>query len=205
MNEFRKRGFTLIEILVVITIIGVLAGMVSLLIGPSRHMTMILQCQKNLVGLTGLLEAAHPSRYPSHSGPDFVLYLVAKGSVVGQDQLEGLFCPGDMNESFEDAGGEQAYADLDLAKSGSRGHLTSYAGRDQKTVEHRAKKGAGRTMVLLADDSEDHHDGKGIVVGLTGGIAKWRDKVDRYKMSIDDPLEVGPNSTVEELKALIAE
>ena len=205
MHEFRERGFTLIEILVVITIIGVLAGMVTLLIGPSRFMATKTECQNNVRGITGLLEVAHPSRYPSHSGPDLILYLVTTGSVVGQDQLEALFCPGDMNESFEDAGGEQAYADLDLAKSGSRGHLTSYAGRDQETVEHRAKKGAGRTMVLLADDSEDHHDGKGIVVGLTGGIAKWRDKVDRYKMSIDDPLEVGPNSTVEELKALIAE
>ncbi len=205
MHEFRERGFTLIEILVVIAIIGVLAGMVTLLVGPSQFMATMTECKNNVRGMTALLESAHPSRYPSHSGPDLILYLVTKGTILGQDNLEGLFCPGDLNESFDDAGGEEAYAHLDLAKSGSRGHLTSYAARDQATVGNRAKKGGGPSMVLIADDSEDHHDGRGIVVGLTGGMVKWRDKVDRYKMSIDDQLVVGPNSTVEELKALIAE
>lgn len=200
-----ERGFTLIEILIVITIIGVLAGMVSLLIIPSTEKRIIMECQSHVQGIGVLLEASHPSRYPNDSGPDLILYLVRKGEIVGRDQLENLFCPGDLEESFEDAGGEEAFAGLDLKEPGSRGHLTSYAGRDQANVEHRAKKGGGPSLVLLADDSEDHHNGKGIVVGLTGGAAKWRDKVERYEMDLDDPLVVGPNSTVDELKALVAD
>jgi prepilin-type N-terminal cleavage/methylation domain-containing protein len=198
-------GFTLIEVLVVMAIIATLAGLVSLLVVDTRRKGERLVCTEQVRDLTGLLESADATRYPRHAGPNLILYLVVKGQIAGKDTLEKLFCPGDQEESLEDAGGVEAYASLDLSLRAEYGHLTSYAARDQTKPETRAPRGAMPPVVLIADDSEDHHQGKGIVVGLTGGAAKWRDKVDDYGMRKDEPLTIGPDSAVDELTCLRVE
>lgn len=200
----KESGFTLIEVLVVITIIATLAGLVSILIPRGTERANIEVCRQHVGQLVGLLEVADTTRYPNHSGPNLLLWLVARGQIAGRDMLENLFCPGDMEESFKDVG-EEAYKDLDLAKSGAYGHLTSYAARDQKDKKKRAKRGSIPPVVLVADDSEDHHNKKGIVIGLTGGVAKWRDKLDDYGLSKDHPLTVGADSSIEELACLTAD
>ena len=65
--------------------------------------------------------------------------------------------------------------------------------------------GSVPAVVIVADDSEDHHNGKGICVGLTGGVAKWRDKVDDWGLDIDTPVDVGEFSDIEELTCLRAD
>jgi len=196
----RDEGFTLIEILVVITIVAVLAGLVVALVGTSTRMSLQVQCVNNVRNLTGLLEEASPSRYPAHGGPNQLLYLVTKGKLAGKDLLETLFCPGDLQESLDQCGGVAAYADLDLTQQ--NGHLTSYAAR---AADQPARKGAIPAMVLVADDSSDHHDDRGVVVGLTGGVARFRDRMDDYGLAKDAPLLVGEGSAAEELRALRAE
>jgi len=200
----RQAGFTLIEVLVVLTILATLAGMVVVIIGPSERKRIQLECTNNVSGLVRMIEAGSGSRYPDAAGPDFVLYLVRKGEIAGPDNLKVLFCPGDHEESFDLAGGEAAYADLVLG-TGDHDHLTSYAGRDQADRMCRASRGSPRAQVLIADDSEDHHFNLGIVVGLTGGSARFRDRMDDYELAKTQPLEVGPASVVDELKCLKAE
>jgi len=200
----RQAGFTLIEVLVVLTIIATLAGMVVVIIGPSQRKSIQFECINNVSGIVRMIEAGAGSRYPDAAGADFVLYIVQKGEIAGPDNLKVLFCPGDHQESLALAGGEAAYADLGPG-TGDHGHLTSYAGRNQGDRMCRASRGSPRAQVLIADDSEDHHFNLGIVVGLTGGSARFRDKVDDYQMDLTRPLEVGPASAVDELKCLQAE
>jgi len=202
--KVREDGFTLIEVLVVIAILATLAGFVALMIPGVQGKATKLQCQDQVRNLVGLLESANAQRYPEHGGPNLLLYLVVKGQVRGQDALNTLFCPGDLNESLKDAGGVEAYDKLDL-KLREYGHLTSYAAREQRDPKKRARKGAMPPQVLICDDSEDHHGGKGIVIGLTGGAAKWRDKVDDYELDLKAPLIIGEGSPVEELVCLSAE
>ncbi|MHC4957881.1 MAG: type II secretion system protein [Planctomycetota bacterium] len=201
----RESGFTLIEILVVVSIIATLAGLVSVVIPWAFFKRDVMVCTNNVSQVVGLLESSDSSRYPNEKGPNLLLYLVAKGQVAGRDGLELLFCPGDQEESLGEAGGEAAYADLDFKKLGEYGALTSYAARDQSDPKVRAKKGRVPAVILVADDSEDHHDNRGIVVGLTGGQAKWRDKVDDYDMTSDAPLTVGGGSDIPELQALVGD
>lgn len=199
----KQRGFTLIEILVVVTIIGVLAGLVVVLIPKGQFEAQKTECMSNIRNIVGLLEFG--PKYPEKSGPNLILYLVKKGEIEGVDRLGLLFCPGDVNETLNKAGGVDAYKDLDLGKRGEYGHLTSYAGRDQLNKLCAAKKGSSKTFVLVCDDSEDHHDGKGFVVGLNGGAAKWRDKIDDFNMDLKKVVEIGEGSEVEQLQCLLGE
>jgi prepilin-type N-terminal cleavage/methylation domain-containing protein len=202
MRRTRETGFTLVEILVVITIIATIAGLVAVLIPKALEMQARQKCIDNLRNITGLLAGTESRRYPEHAGPNLILYLVKKGDLTGRDSLESLFCPGDHEESFKQAGGEAAYEGLDLKRKGEYGHLTSYAGRDQTRADTAARRGSMRAVVLVADDSEDHHFNKGVCVGLTGGTARWRDKVEYYELDGDTPLIVGEGSEVEELTCL---
>jgi len=200
----KHEGFTLIEILVVVTIIGVLAGLVVVLIPRGQFEAQKVDCMNNVRNISNLIENTKQQRYPSYAGANLILYLVNKGELVGKDNLKLLFCPGDANESLEQAGGVDAYKDIDLQRR-EYDKLTSYAGRDQLNPECAAKKGGAEPVVLVCDDSEDHHDKKGFVVGLTGGAAKWRHKVDDYSLRHDAPVEVGEGSPVPELVCMRVE
>ena len=144
-----QRGFTLIEILVVVSILSILMGLVVSLVSTSERKGSEITCINNVRDLAGLLEQASPGRYPEHGGPGQLLYLVATGSLKGRDLLGNLFCPGDLHESLEQCGGEAAFASLDLDAPGN-GRLTSYAARARDLP---ARKGAIPPVVLLADDS----------------------------------------------------
>jgi len=200
----REAGMTLIEILVVITIIATIAGMATVLIRVGQEHRIRYACIQHVSQIVGMLEAT-PDRYPQHDGPNLVLYFVKKGEIAGKDGLDLLFCPGDLDESLAQAGGVEAYRNLDLSLKGEYGHLTSYAARAMTDRDCRVPRGTPVPTVLVADDSEDHHFGKGLVVGLTGGAAKYRDKVDDYEMDRETPLFVGEGSIVEELVCLRSE
>ena len=198
----KQRGFTLIEILVVVTIIGVLAGLVVVLIPRGQFEAQKVDCMNNVRNITNLIENTKQQRYPNYAGANLILYLVNKGELVGKDNLKLLFCPGDVQEDFEKAGGLDAFKDIDLQRKAEYGRLTSYAGRDQLTPNCAAKKGAAEPVVLVCDDSEDHHDNKGFVVGLTGGAAKYRNKVDDWSLRHDAEVTVGEGSSIDELTCL---
>jgi len=202
----KQKGFTLIEILVVVTIIGVLAGLVVVLIPRGQREQVKIQCTNNVRGITNLLTVAKSGALPPHGGADLILYLVMKNEISAKDEdaLKTLFCPGDQNESFEKAGGKEIYSKLDLNRPGVSGHLTSYAGRDQLRTGCAAKLG-GDAVVLVCDDSDDHHFKLGFVVGLSNGATKFRDKVDDWKISVDTEVSVGEGSDVPELTCLKAD
>ena len=202
--DAKQRGFTLIEILVVVTIIGVLAGLVVVLIPKSQAEASKLKCISNIRNVVGLIEGVHATKYPAFGGPNLVLYLVKKGEIVGEKNLQILFCPGDGVDSWEDSGGLEAYKGLDLKKKGEYGQLTSYAGRSRNS-DCVAKKGSMKSVILVCDDSDDHHDHKGFVCGYTGGAAEWRDKFDNWGLDHDTPVEIGENSSIDELKCLLAD
>ena len=151
-----------------------------------------------------MIEANSATKYPPYAGPNLLLYLVKKGQIVGEKNLKVLFCPGDTTDTWDGVGKAEAYKGLDLSKKGEYGGYTSYAGRNQLSSECAAKKGSMKPVILICDDSQDHHEG-GFVVGYNGGAAEWRDKVDDWDLDFDTPVEIGENSSIEELKCLLAE
>jgi len=194
----KQKGFTLIEILVVVTIIGVLAGLVVVLIPKTQEKKDILSCTNNQRQFIGLLVQADQEAWRK-SGPNLLLYWVKKGDIKG-DQLSLLFCPGDTKENIQAAGGEDVYKNLDL-KTQQFGHLTSYAGRDQNNATCAAKQ-SGDTLIMTCDDSEDHHNAKGFVCGYNDGSVKFIDKVDKWEMDLATVVAVGEGSSVKDLQCM---
>jgi hypothetical protein len=135
------------------------------------------RCVSNVRVLTGLLESAPPAVRDA----DLLVYLVEKADL--QRDPEILFCPGDPRTRGAD-------------------HRTSYAFRRLDDPACRVKPG----VALVADDSEDHHDGKGFVVGYAGGTVTWRDKLRDWGLdNYDTRVVVGPDSIVPELRCLSAD
>lgn len=195
-----QKGFTLIEILVVVTIIGVLAGLVVVLIPKGKEKASIAECQNNVRGLSGLF--AQMKKLPTYSGVNLLLYLNKKGDLPDEGKLKLLFCPGDASDTWDRTGGIQAYKDADLKKNGEYGGLSSYAARDQLDRDCAASLASSKTQAIIADDSDEHHNGKGLVVGYTDGSAKFRDKFDDWGVPVETEVKVGEASDVAELKCL---
>jgi prepilin-type N-terminal cleavage/methylation domain-containing protein len=199
----KQKGFTLIEILVVVTIIGVLAGLVVVLIPRSQEKAQILECTSNQRNIVGMLVADDGKAWQM-SGPNIALYFVKKGAISGSN-LKLLFCPGDaQNENLDKAGGEEAYKNLDV-KTQQYDHLTSYAGRDQTRSDCVVKQGTTTPEIMLCDDSEDHHNKKGFVCGYQDGSVRWIDKVDDWNMDLSAVVTVGEGSPVKALQCLRAD
>lgn len=196
----KQKGFTLIEILVVVTIIGVLAGLVVVLIPRSQEKAQILECTNNQKGFAGFIIAADADAW-RRSGPNLILQFINKGDLTAE-QFKTLFCPGDVVEGLDKAGGADAYKNLDM-KSHEYDNLTSYAGRDQDNAKCAVKAGQGRT-IIVCDDSEDHHNKKGFVCGYTDGSVEFREK-DKLGVSIDTIVNPGEGSAVKELECLKGE
>ena len=195
-----RRGYTLIEILVVISIIATLSGLTVHIVKTGQFEAKKLECQNNVRQLLSIIELGEGARFPHHNGSAVLHYFVLRGDLQGEDDLETLFCPGDLDASLRQAGGVEGLRAL--RQGDSFDHATSYAVRGFAEKGCRVSKGARGSVVLIADDSDDHHDGRGIIVGLSGGAVKWRSKFDRYGLAPEESIEIGTESAVEELRCL---
>lgn len=200
----RTSGFGLLELLVVVVIL-VAAFSVAFLLGPDvHHHDRGVECMNNVKQLVGLLEIVRRDGALRWDGANLALCVVSLGDIEGEQRLNVLFCPVDSRESLKRAGGPEAYERLDLT-SRDNGHLTSYAGRRTTDPNCLVSRNAQSAVVLICDDSEDHHGGRGYVVGLSGNSVKWRAKVEDWGLAPDAKVVVGPDSIVEELRCVSAD
>jgi len=200
----KQKFFTLIEILVVVTIIGVLAGLVVVLIPRGQEKANQTECMNNQGNLVKTLISLDGTKFPSkYAGVNLLLYLYkAKHIEIADDNLKLLFCPGDEKDDYGRSGGTKAYEEVELDKSGEYGGLSSYAARDQSNAECAAIKSSTKPQAMIADDSEDHHLGKGFIVAYSNGSVKFRSKFDDWNVDPDTEIKVGEGSTIEDLKCL---
>lgn len=171
---------------------------------PMEFEAIKAECMNNVRLLVGLLEVTSVQGYPKRGGANLILSLVKMGELEGEDSLRLLFCPGDPDESLELAGGKEAYERINLSEH-VHDHLTSYAGRDLLETGCGVKRDPAEIVALVCDDSEEHHDGVGFVVGFTGGAVKWREKGEDWKVDPRRAVVIGKDSTVPELRCMRAD
>jgi prepilin-type N-terminal cleavage/methylation domain-containing protein len=199
----KQKGFTLIEILVVVTIIGVLAGLVVVLIPKGTEKANQVDCTNNVKNLCHSLLALDGQKFPAQGGVNLMLYLFKAGEIEKEEQnLRLLFCPGDLSDSWELSGGVDAYTKADLSKQGEYGNLSSYAGRNQLDRKCAANRASSSAQALICDDSQDHHLNKGFVVGYSNASVKFREKFKDWKKDVELEVKVGEGSEIVELQCL---
>ena len=125
----RNRGFTLIEILVVITIIAALAGMVVALVPMLNRQSEMTQSMNNLKQIGGILQAKQAGgKLKYFSGAAFLLQAMDE---IKDDDLKVFISPSDkVFPDRDDFGTEnfiESYRTLDL-KAGIANEHCSYAG-----------------------------------------------------------------------------
>jgi hypothetical protein len=190
------RGLGIAEVIGLIVILAVLGAVVVVWPTECGYDHTRIDCLNNVKNLVGVMEAATAVE------PDGLCleWLLTRFATADGKTLELLFCPGDPRESLAKAGGVEVYRD----RRGDLGRLTSYAVRDFRETACRASFVGSDPVVLMCDDSEDHHEG-GFVVGMTSGAARWRDKVEDWGLAADAAVDVGPDSSVDELRCLRAD
>jgi len=146
-----KAGFSLVEILVVITIMALLVGLVSTAAINFLDKGEVTACQSNLKQISENLELYRQrmKKWPKEQGIRFLLVLTRGGTkhamVAGRD-CKVFICPGtdDDNRGIDGQWGS-AYEDWDNLDSTS----ISYAGRNLIDFKIRSD-----SDVIAADDNE---------------------------------------------------
>jgi len=170
-NESRTvgaRGFTLIEILVVITIIAALTGLVASLIPMAIEHSNRATCTNNLHQIGGLLHALEGSgQLENYSGAAFLLQVAPH---INDEDLTAFICPGE-DDNIDDPrpkDGSEAFIsmyrdEMDLASGKIEDRYCSYAGPNLKDFPPaRIGRESKRSRFLGCDkcrNGQAHHDG----------------------------------------------
>jgi prepilin-type N-terminal cleavage/methylation domain-containing protein/prepilin-type processing-associated H-X9-DG protein len=208
-GERRQRGFSLIEILVVISIIGLL---MTLAFGPVQNAMeagRVTKCMANLRGMgqsMGIyVSQRNKGRWPTESGMRFLLTLVKHKQVTGKN-TDMFLCPGtndrnDRGPSGEDGSSYQEWETLDSAD-------ISYAGRDQEAFPIR---GSDESVIIIASDDNEfgpNHKTTTNYLFADGSVLGFDLEIDgaaileQYPELASQGLPIGPDCPFEPLQVL---
>jgi prepilin-type N-terminal cleavage/methylation domain-containing protein len=200
-----EKGFTLIEIMVVLAIIATLVAAVSVGIPMVKQRSMRLQCQRNLSGMGVIFTnylMEHPGK-PKYSGVAlFLSFRKNKDIKVGQEK-DSLLCPGDMGVTFPTSPEDSEKWDAVILES-PPADMCSYAVRDFD--KYPMKMDSPEQQIIAcdrqgSDGKTPHHEG-GLLVLFDSGSAKWMEK-DALGLVGDQQIVVGPDSENKDLKQVI--
>jgi prepilin-type N-terminal cleavage/methylation domain-containing protein len=165
----REQGFTLIEILVVITIIAALVGMVTLVIPKGQEAKNRVECMNNLRQVGGILATMKSGEgLKPYNGAAFVLQVASE---VNDEDLKVFVCPGeefnpdDPRPAINEPGFIEMYRkEMDLKGGGQiEDRYCSYAGPNWREYpEAKAGAAAKKTRIWACDkcrNGQAHHNG----------------------------------------------
>jgi prepilin-type N-terminal cleavage/methylation domain-containing protein len=154
------RGFSLVEILVVITIMALLVGLVASSASSILENANVTACQSNLkdiaqnmIIMKGDRRKKGKSGFPKAKGIRFLLELTKGGkfAYITGKKTKVFICPGTDDTNFMEGDDRPGSAYLDMDKLDSIS--ISYAGRNQIDFPLERDRN-GEDAVLAADDNE---------------------------------------------------
>lgn len=205
--RYREQGFTLIEIMVVITIIVLLAGAVALSVPLVQERAQRSTSTNNLKQLYTLYTAEKMERQTARPRWDGgTLWLsYRKKNLIKNGQEEVLMCPGDRSflpiETPED---RAAYDEINLENPSSKAkNMVSYAARNFTAYPLKAES---KTLQIIGglrqggDGRTQHFDG-GTILVFEDGAVRWQSRED-LGLAGDADIVIGEESDHDLLKKI---
>lgn len=199
------RGFTLVEILVVITIIAALISIVAAVIPKATAANRKTQCANNMRQIGGvLMERAVSKGRLGRGGSAMLLQAYTLGLIRKGDERVFL-CPGDImtrQQNLDDPEFRKRYEALTPASLDKVDPLLiSYAGRNHKLhpIRPDSREKQGWAVDCQGDDGRTGHHQGGVNILYDDASVVFLD-FEALGVGIDDPIVVGVDSTIEELK-----
>jgi prepilin-type N-terminal cleavage/methylation domain-containing protein len=198
-------GFTLVEILVVITIIAALIGLVATVVPKAQEANRKTQCANNLrqIGSALVVRITENKSLGTHGGSAMLLNLLKNGSTrKGEESI--FLCPGDTisrGQNLSDPEFRKKYESFTLDAFDPL--LTSYAGRNRK--QYPLRFDSNEKLELAVDcqgsDGATGHHRNGVNVLYDDGSVTFLDR-EALEMTAnpDEPIVVGPSSSHEILR-----
>jgi len=194
----RNRGFTLIEILVVITIIAAILAIATPMLFKGKDQANLVFCQKNLSEMGQgfmLYQQRFEEKMPkTDSGIQFLAELVKEGFINPIDkEIKILQCPGDMQLKQQGFKPED-YKDYKAINSA----MVSYSGRNTKDYPLKFSKRGEEPIACDDDEDEPNHPNKVNVLYLDFSVGQ----VDVNEFGGAEAFRVGHDSPFEKFKVL---
>jgi prepilin-type N-terminal cleavage/methylation domain-containing protein len=200
-NPSSEKGFTLVEILVVITIIAALISIVAAVIPRAQAANRRTQCANNLKNIGTMLVERSTSKGLGSRGGSAMLLQTYTLRMIRKGDERVFICPADgRQQNLDDAEFLKLYATIDLANINA--DLISYAGRDRKRYPLKIdsdEKEAWAVDCNGADGRTEHHPG-GVNCVYDDASVRFLDREALNVTNSDEPIVVGPESTIEFLK-----
>ena len=200
-------GFTLVEILVVITIIAALISIVAAVIPQAQQASRKVQCANNLKNIgTMLVQRMTSGKGMGTKGGSAMLLYTYKLGMIRKGDEKVFLCPGDIivrQQNLDDPDFRKRYDNIDVNNIDP--DIISYAGRNKKTHPIKAdsrEKQAWACDCQGADMRTGHHQG-GLNVLFDDGSVEFKDHEALGIQNVDEPVVIGPDSNVEFLKQFI--
>jgi prepilin-type N-terminal cleavage/methylation domain-containing protein len=194
-----ERGFTLVEILVVITIIAALIGIVAAVVPQAQQASRKLQCANNLKNIgTMLVERVTASKgLGVRGGAAMLLQTYRPLGMIKKGDERVFLCPGDVigrQQNIDDPEFRKRYETLDLDHIDPV--LCSYAGRNTKLYPFKADSDEKQAWACdcQGDDGRTGHHKGGLNVLYEDGSVRFMDR-ESLGLGADDAIVVGTEST----------
>jgi prepilin-type N-terminal cleavage/methylation domain-containing protein len=200
-----ERGFTLVEILVVITIIAALISIVAAVIPKAAAANRKVQCANNLKNIGGMLQERAITKGMGMRGGSAMLLQTYTLGLIRKGDEKVFLCPGDIiirGQNLDDQEFRKRYESIDLSKIDPL--LISYAGRNRKTHPLRpdSREKQGWAVDCQGDDGKTGHHQGGVNILYDDSSVVFLDN-EALGVGLDDPIVVGVDSTIEELKKYV--
>ncbi len=200
----REQGFTLIEILVVITIIASLAGAVLILVPRIQEKQRQTTCANHLRQLGGIYtsESMENPGLPPHVGASLFLYYRQK-HFIQKNREEVLICPGDNSVKMPaNAADSERYDEIDVDNPPL--DVCSYMARD--FISYPLSNEAPAAQIIASDrngtDNKTPHHRDGLNILYDDGAVQFKDR-EYLGLEPEDPIVVGPEATNELLRQVV--